>query len=232
MDDDAPDARISVVANGPLRVEGALPLTRQRIETNEQGESWDWQEIECLDAGMSYALCRCDRSGTKPFCDDACSVTGWDGTETAGDVPYAKQARIYPGPEVDLADAVGFCASARFCEARGSVWTLVDEEGAEARDLVERETGHCPSGRLVTLEDAPNGSQAAVEPAFDPSVVLVEDAARGVSGPIWVRGGVQITSAAGHAYEVRNRVTLCRCGLSANKPFCDGSHVRIGAMNR
>ena len=31
----------------------------------------------------------------------------------------------------------------------------------------------------------------------------------------------------GHRYEVRNRVTLCRCGASKNKPFCDGSHAAI-----
>jgi CDGSH-type Zn-finger protein len=170
---ETPEARISVVPNGPLRVDGGLPLSRQRIETNEAGEAWEWQEIERLDVRTSYALCRCDRSAAKPFCDDACSVTGWDGTETASDVPYADQARIFPGPELDLADAVAFCASARFCDARGSAWTLVGERGPVARDLVKREAGHCPSGRLVALEGRSNGSQATVEPVFDPSVGLV-----------------------------------------------------------
>ena len=46
-----------------------------------------------------------------------------------------------------------------------------------------------------------------------------------MSGPIWVRGGITVESADGREYEVRNRVTLCRCGQSSNKPFCDGSHV-------
>jgi CDGSH-type Zn-finger protein len=32
----------------------------------------------------------------------------------------------------------------------------------------------------------------------------------------------------GEAYEVRNRVTLCRCGGSSNKPFCDGIHKELG----
>jgi CDGSH-type Zn-finger protein len=39
-----------------------------------------------------------------------------------------------------------------------------------------------------------------------------------------VRGGITIESADGVPYEVRNRVTLCRCGRSDNKPFCDASH--------
>jgi CDGSH-type Zn-finger protein len=36
---------------------------------------------------------------------------------------------------------------------------------------------------------------------------------------------VTIVDAEGASYEVRNRVTLCRCGHSKNKPFCDGSHI-------
>ena len=54
---------------------------------------------------------------------------------------------------------------------------------------------------------------------FDP----VEDC----SGPIWLRGGISLMSADGYRYEVRNRMTICRCGASKNKPFCDGSHASI-----
>ncbi|HUS98844.1 MAG TPA: CDGSH iron-sulfur domain-containing protein [Candidatus Thermoplasmatota archaeon] len=46
----------------------------------------------------------------------------------------------------------------------------------------------------------------------------------GVSGPIWIRGGIPIESANGSPYIKRNRITLCRCGKSKNKPFCDSSH--------
>jgi CDGSH-type Zn-finger protein len=47
-------------------------------------------------------------------------------------------------------------------------------------------------------------------------------------GPLWVRGGVRVVAADGTSYEVRNRTTLCRCGHSRNKPFCDGSHEDAG----
>ena len=225
--DDTPSPRVTVAPNGPLRVEGAIPLSRQTIETNAQGEAWAWRETERIDAGPSYALCRCARSKTQPFCDDACTVTGWDGEETATDVPYAEQAETYPGPALDLTDAIAFCAAARFCDARGSAWTLVRRDDARAQQLVEREAGNCPSGRLVAMRHGAGGARDAVEPAFDPSIVLVEDERRGVSGPVWVRGGVEVLSGDGDAYEVRNRVTLCRCGESRNKPFCDASHVRV-----
>jgi len=57
---------------------------------------------------------------------------------------------------------------------------------------------------------------------FEQGVVVEED------GPYWVRGGVRIESADGHVWETRNRVTLCRCGASSNKPFCDATHDEIG----
>jgi CDGSH-type Zn-finger protein len=66
------------------------------------------------------------------------------------------------------------------------------------------------------------------EPDLRPSIGLVEDPAAGVSGPLWVKGGISIVSADGVEYEARNRVTLCRCGASQNKPFCDGTHASIG----
>ncbi len=72
------------------------------------------------------------------------------------------------------------------------------------------------------MQDKKTG--AVVEPPFEPSIVLIEDPAVGVSGPIWVRGCIPVESATGGTYRVRNRVTLCRCGKSKNKPFCDSSH--------
>ena len=65
----------------------------------------------------------------------------------------------------------------------------------------------------------------AIEPELKPSIGLVLDLKKGVLGPLWVRGGIAIESASGAEYEIRNRVTLCRCGRSSNKPFCDSSHI-------
>ncbi len=67
-----------------------------------------------------------------------------------------------------------------------------------------------------------------LEPHFERSIGIVEDPAEGVAGPLWVRGGIPVVAADGEPYEVRNRVTLCRCGASKNKPFCDASHASIG----
>ncbi|MFR9661826.1 MAG: CDGSH iron-sulfur domain-containing protein, partial [Rikenellaceae bacterium] len=59
----------------------------------------------------------------------------------------------------------------------------------------------------------------------------LEDPAIGVSSGLWVRGGVRISREDGMSYQIRNRVVLCRCGASNNKPFCDGTHAARGWMD-
>jgi len=44
------------------------------------------------------------------------------------------------------------------------------------------------------------------------------------NGPYLVRGGATVTDAEGKTYEIQDVIALCRCGHSANKPFCDGAH--------
>jgi CDGSH-type Zn-finger protein len=174
-------------------------------------------------------LCRCGGSANKPFCDGTHERNGFDGTETADRAPYLDQADAFRGPNLTLTDAQGLCAFARFCDAGGSIWNLVEQDHEDAAELVQREARQCPSGRLVAWRTTPDGGvEPAGEPAFQPSIGIVEDPQMGVSGPLWVRGGIPVFSADGTQYEVRNRVTLCRCGASRNKPFCDGSHADIG----
>ncbi len=225
--------KITITADGPYLVQGAMPLAHQHIVTNAQGESVAWREGQAVavpGAGV-YALCRCGQSAHKPFCDGAHLRVGFDGTEVASRKPYDVQAEHVTGPTLVLDDASALCAFARFCDPQGQVWQLVLESNrpAAAR-LVEQQAGDCPGGRLRARQRAlaQGGGDAAspsLEPHFEPSIGLVQDTAKGVSGPLWVRGGAEVLSADGTAYEARNRVALCRCGASANKPFCDGSHV-------
>jgi len=221
--DQARHMRITVTEDGPYLVSGGVPLVRVEIVTNAAGESVSWLETERLAAPERYTLCRCGRACTKPFCDGAHEEVGFDGTELAGKESYVEQAACIDGPGVKLRDARKLCAEARFCDRAGGIWNLIEGcEDPEVRALVLEEAALCPSGRYSACDpetDEPH------EPAFEPSIGLVEDPQLGVSGPLWVRGGIPVFSATYEPYEVRNRVTLCRCGHSANKPFCDGSHV-------
>jgi CDGSH-type Zn-finger protein len=220
--------RIVVSENGPYLVSGSVPLVTMAIETNDEGESWEWAEGDRLEGGEAYALCRCGQSGSKPFCDGSHRRVGFDGTETADRAPYLEQAGMIRGPAFVLTDAEALCAFARFCDAQGTVWALAERRDRAAVDLAEREARLCPSGRLVTWRAKTGGELEPSEPDLEPSIALVEDPHQGVSGPIWVRGGIAIESFDGASYEVRNRTTICRCGASRNKPFCDGTHAAVG----
>jgi CDGSH-type Zn-finger protein len=214
--------RITVAENGPYFVEGGVPLVRAEIVVNAEGEAVAWRETERIDAGGSYALCRCGQSANKPFCDFTHFSADFDGTETAGHTSFAEIATDIGGTDLALHDARKLCAEARFCDRAGGLWNLVNRcDDPDTRALAIEEAQLCPSGRYV----AHAADSQPFEPEYEPSIVLVEDPQLGVSGPLFVRGGIEIVDTEGVPYEVRNRVTLCRCGHSANKPFCDGSHI-------
>ena len=219
------EMKIVVEKNGPYRISGNVPLSVQIIKPNKEGLSWDWQEDKSFDGGSEYKLCRCGRSKNKPFCDGTHEKIGFDGRETASRKPFARQAKNYLGPTLNLSDVENLCAFARFCDPGGQIWNLIEEtDDPKARELTIREANHCPAGRLVVQDKK---TRKEIENKLPPSIGLVEDPALGCSGPLWVRGEIPIESEDGMQYEIRNRVTLCRCGMSNNKPFCNGSHASI-----
>jgi CDGSH-type Zn-finger protein len=48
------------------------------------------------------------------------------------------------------------------------------------------------------------------------------------NGPYIVKGQVELKDGDGKAYPAKERMALCRCGASTTKPFCDGTHSKIG----
>ena len=103
------------------------------------------------------------------------------------------------------------------------MWKIVKTAQEEAGlDEAVHQIGQCPSGRLVALD---NNTGTAIVQRIPVEIVLVDDLEKECAGPLWLRGQIAVIAADGTSYEPRDRVTLCRCGYSANKPFCDGSHV-------
>lgn len=215
--------KVVVTRDGPYLVSGALPLAREIIVIDGSGDPIAWGEGERYPNKQNYALCRCGHSETGPYCSGNHAKIGFDGTETADRKPYHKQAKRIRGPGLDLTDAKKLCATARFCHRAGGTWELTENsDDQKSRELAIQQACDCPSGRLVAW-DKETGEP--IEAHLEPSISLVEDPQAEASGPIWVKGGVSIKSSDGAQYETRNRVTLCRCGKSSNKPFCDGSHI-------
>jgi CDGSH-type Zn-finger protein len=225
MTEPVTEMKIVIQKDGPYTVTGSVPLAVQVIMPNEEGQSWQWQEGKSFPEKPKYALCRCGQSKNKPYCDATHKTIGFDGTETASRKPVARQSETIDGPALKLEDDEELCAFARFCDPGGKIWSLIERtDEPEVRTLAIREATHCPAGRLVIIDKK---TDEALEPDLPPSIGVVEDPMLGASGPLWVRGGITVESHDGKKYEVRNRVTLCRCGASSNKPFCNGSHASI-----
>jgi CDGSH-type Zn-finger protein len=218
-------AQVVVIEDGPYVVSGGVPLAQQTIVADEEGGSESWREGKAFTVSETYELCRCGHSEQKPFCDGSHAKVGFEGEETASRTPYIEAAQLFEGPEMLLADSESLCAFGRFCDPKGQVWTQVMETDKPAirADFV-RQVGNCPAGRLVAW-DKKTGKP--LEPELPLSIGLVEDPEQRCSGPLWLRGGIEVVAADGGKYELRNRVTLCRCGASKNKPFCDGSHAAV-----
>jgi CDGSH-type Zn-finger protein len=217
------DMRITVSRNGPYIVSGRVPLIQQEICNDDEGYCRTWRKTKTYPVEEQYALCRCGQSNTKPFCDGTHAKIPFNGTETAGDEPYLRHPEITRGPELELADYGGLCVHARFCMRAGGIWGLTEHSGIpRAKETAIEEACNCPSGRLV-VRDRKSGK--VIESDLEKSIVVIEYPAKDEHGPLWVRGGIPVMSADGKTYTIRNRLTLCRCGKSMNKPFCDGRHV-------
>lgn len=220
-----PLPKIVVSKDGPYLVSGSVPLSVEVITPDNEGYSWDWMQGKKFDTKTKYALCRCGQSKSKPFCDGTHTKVRFEGRVTATRIPFARQAETIDGPTIILSDAENLCAFARFCDPGGKIWSLVKKtDDPKVRELVIREANHCPAGRLVVHDTK---TRKEIEHQLPASIAIVEDPLLGCSGPLWVRGGITIETEGGKPYEVRNRVTLCRCGSSSNMPFCNGSHASI-----
>jgi len=219
--------KVVVSKNGPYLVSGNLPLEKEIIISDEEGHSIQWKKGEKFPRKENYALCRCGHSSNLPYCDGTHQKIGFDGTETASRKNYISEAGKLEGPDLRLTDLEELCSSMRFCHnKKGDTWGLTEKsDDSDAKEEAIQQACNCASGRLVAW-DKKTGKP--IEPKFEKSASLIEDPETQSSGPIWLKGGVELEGADGFKYEKRNRVTLCRCGRSRNKPFCDASHIEAG----
>ena len=220
MTDVKTDQAIEVTENGPYHVTGGIPLVRVRkIPGEKKGTFTGWEVYETIETEDEYWLCRCGQSTGKPFCTGMHEKVNFDGTEAAATSTYGERAEVLGGTKMTVKDDRGICSHAAFCSnALTNVWKAsptIDDDPALAEQVVTM-VRNCPSGAL-TLET--DGTPS--EDHFSPEIRVLEN------GQYIVRGGVPITRSDGQPIEVRNRMTLCRCGGSKNKPLCDGTHAEI-----
>lgn len=189
--------------NGPYLVRGLATFT------NSRGEAIATEE--------SMALCRCGGSSNKPFCDGTHARIGFEDARLPG--RSKDRRRNYIGKAITIHDNRGLCAHAGECTERlSSVWRMgvkpwIDPDAASVEAIIET-INACPSGALsYSIADEEHRDRD------HPSAIQL---AR--NGPYMVTGNIELDGAAFGDGASREHFTLCRCGASKNKPFCDGSH--------
>jgi CDGSH-type Zn-finger protein/truncated hemoglobin YjbI len=206
----AGSARIDVTLHGPYRVTGDVEIYDAEGKLLRQGGIWH--------------LCRCGGSRNKPFCDITHGLKRFDGSESADHGPSAQRRDSYAVDGITVYDDRTVCCHYGQCTSRlpavfrSDVEPFVNPEGASAAEISAAVSG-CPSGALAYARGDDVEPVEAEEP---PSITATVD------GPYRVRGAIPVYGADGRPYEPRARQVLCRCGLSRNKPFCDGSHWYAG----
>lgn len=135
-----------------------------------------------------------------------------------------KRIRKYTGEEIDVTYEVERCIHVAECLRRLHAvfdrdrrpWVLPD---AASPDSVAATVVACPSGALHY--ERKDGGESEPVQAHN-TIRLIRN------GPLHVRGDFTIVNGVGDLVLNDTRAALCRCGGSANKPFCDNTHKSIG----
>jgi len=199
----------------------------QTIEARDSGpyvisnvSNFKTSRAESVKTTRTMVLCRCGKSGSKPHCDGTHTKIDFNTAKIKGRQP--DRVDDYLGKEITIHDNRGVCSHAGYCtDNLPLVWRMktepwIDPDGASVEEII-RVIEMCPSGALsYTLKEVKHD---AVE--REPGISLHKD------GPYNVVGGVALEDYNGSTPESNEHCTLCRCGGSKNKPFCDGTHWYI-----
>ena len=212
--------KILPLSNGPYYlINDMKPKIVEHLQ-DENGKS--------LSNISGVALCRCGASKNKPFCDGTHSIIGFSSSNGVisdkGKISKDKK-KSYAGKNIVIHDNRRICSHAAECVNNlSSVFKFdarpwIDPDGANVEDIIQI-IRKCPSGALSYSID---GVEYKDQTDRDPMITVSKN------GPYLVTGGIDLIGdsiqwADGSSKE---HYTLCRCGVSSNKPFCDGMHKSI-----
>ena len=165
----------------------------------------------------TMALCRCGGSANKPYCDGTHAKIGFSSAKLEGRVGDKREN--YVGEKITIHDNRGICAHAGRCtDSLASVFRLKEEpwihpDAAGAEEIIAT-IQKCPSGALsYSVDDVEHRDRDG-----EPTIFVAPN------GPYVVSGGPDLLDTIWGEAASKEYFTLCRCGGSKNKPFCDGTH--------
>jgi CDGSH-type Zn-finger protein/uncharacterized Fe-S cluster protein YjdI len=161
-----------------------------------------------------------DASNSAPASSAASGANGAHAAVAAAASTTVNGVEIAPGAKLDLLFETKRCIHARFCVTGAPEVFLANVQGAWLHpDAVEVE-------RVVEIAHAcPSGAvrYRRKDGVHDETAPPVNLASIRESGPYALRGQLELDGE-----PIGFRATLCRCGASKNKPFCDSSHHEVG----
>lgn len=80
---------------------------------------------------------------------------------------------------------------------------------------------HCPTDALTYYMNEEGEKKSADSKTPEVEITILKD------GPAIVKGNIKLVDFDGNEIVTEERTSLCRCGNSKSKPFCDGSHIQI-----
>jgi CDGSH-type Zn-finger protein len=194
---------IEPTRNGPYLVKNLKKLKNSKNED--------------IKTGPTILLCRCGGSNNKPFCDGTHVKIGFTDNKEDGREP--DRMDDYKGKKLTIHDNRGVCAHRGYCTDNAPKVFLIntepwiDPEGQEP-EKTTKVIRTCPSGALsYTIE-----GKLSKDWDRDKTIIVTKD------GPYDAVGYITFKDPDGNTPESKEHYTLCRCGKSRNKPFCDGRH--------
>ena len=134
-----------------------------------------------------------------------------------------RKLHTYKGAHVEVTYDAGRCIHAARC-----VQGLPEVFDPERRPWIEPDRAPDSAALVRTIEACPTGALKYVRPGAPEKPVPDATISVHSGGPLYLKGKLRIEDSYGDVIHEGTRVALCRCGASADKPFCDGSHVRAG----
>ena len=194
----AEKVKVSVFKDGPYQVSNATSLKFDGSVQAVEGDIW---------------LCRCGRSGNAPFCDGSHNGT-FDDTCAPQKV---KPTHTWEGRTVRTHFNPNTCMHVFKCQPLKALRAAELAGDDDAAVQILQVVAQCPSGAL-TAERKTDGP-VPDEPTFDAQIEVV------AGGEIRLQCDFEIDQPL-QERQREQRATLCRCGLSSNKPWCDGKHKK------
>jgi CDGSH-type Zn-finger protein len=201
--------------------------TNSSIKATENGpyiavdiSNFKTSKCDCIKTSKIMSLCRCGHSKNKPFCDGTHIKVNFNSEKLDGRQP--DRVDDYVGRGITIHDNRGVCSHIGFCtDNLPAVFIIgkepwIDPNGAPVEEII-RVIKMCPSGALSYSLDGVKHDALDREAG----VSLRRD------GPYHVVGGIKLDDYNKSKPQSNEHYTLCRCGGSKNKPFCDGNHWYI-----